>query len=67
VAQAEEAYRRALSLDPSAGQAWHNLGNLLVENGRPREAAQAFERAASIEPGSALGARARERLQLIVP
>jgi tetratricopeptide (TPR) repeat protein len=46
-------YNRAIALAPNAG-AYSNLGNLYYEWGRYEEAASAFERAAALDPKSAV-------------
>lgn len=45
--QAEDSFRRALSLDGRDGDTLHNLGWLLCQNNRDKEGIQAFERALS--------------------
>jgi tetratricopeptide (TPR) repeat protein len=45
-----ESYRRALTLRPDA-RAHNNIGNILYDQGRFREAAEAFEEADRLEPG----------------
>jgi tetratricopeptide (TPR) repeat protein len=45
-----ESYRRALGLGPDS-RAYNNIGNILYDQGRYREAAEAFEQADRLEPG----------------
>jgi len=52
-AEAEEAIRRALSLDPDNPDVLHVLGTLLHRRGRSAEAKPLLERAARSAPGSA--------------
>jgi tetratricopeptide (TPR) repeat protein len=49
----ERAARRAVTLDPSYGPAWNNLGILLQEAGKLPEALAALRRAAELSPNSA--------------
>src|SRR5205823_6827163 len=51
-AQAREAYRRALDLDPSLADAWVNLGRLLHEAGQARPAAEHYRSAIELDPGN---------------
>lgn len=48
--QAEEAYRKAIELDPSHSDAMVNLGRLLQERGAYAEAADHYRRAIEAEP-----------------
>jgi tetratricopeptide (TPR) repeat protein len=48
--QAEAAYRKATELDPSLGNAFTNLGNLLFKRGRLDEAERTYQRALAVEP-----------------
>lgn len=48
--QAEQAYRRAVELDPSLSNAMTNLGNLLFRRGDLAEAEQLYVRALRIDP-----------------
>jgi tetratricopeptide (TPR) repeat protein len=50
VADAEEAYRRALAADPRSGFAWDGLGLLYFDQGRLGEAQQALLKALSADP-----------------
>ena len=50
VVGAEAACREALAVQPTYGEAWHNLGNVLRKLGRPVEAAEAHEEAARLLP-----------------
>jgi len=47
---AEVAFRRAVTLNPDADQAWGNLGLSLKAQGKRQVAIQAFQRAASLQP-----------------
>ncbi|PAV87793.1 hypothetical protein WR25_26952 [Diploscapter pachys] len=42
-AEAEDAYRKALSKRPNMADTWYNFGILLKENGRLQEAKEAYE------------------------
>lgn len=48
--QAIDLGRRAVSLQPSLGAAWNNLGISLMETGQNMDAVQAFQRAADVSP-----------------
>lgn len=48
--QAEQAYRRAVELDPSLANALTNLGNLLFRKGELGEAEQLYVRALRVDP-----------------
>jgi tetratricopeptide (TPR) repeat protein len=48
--QAEQAYRRAIELDPSLANAFTNLGNLLYRRGEAEEAEGFYVRALKIDP-----------------
>jgi TolB-like protein len=50
LAGAERSLRRAVELAPSSATARLWLGEVLAERGRPREAAEAFRRAARLDP-----------------
>jgi len=52
-AEAREAYRRALDLDPSLADAWVNLGRLLHEGGDARAAAAHYRNAIELAPENA--------------
>ena len=56
LAEAETAYRRALSLDPGSGFAWDGLGLVHYDAGRLADARPAFARAAALDPDSARAA-----------
>ncbi len=47
---AEELYRQVLAQVPAAADAWHLLGALCVQAGRPAEAVTAIERAIQLQP-----------------
>lgn len=49
--QAETALRRALSLAPGFGEAWHYLGESLHQQQRWKDAIEAYRRAAVEQPG----------------
>lgn len=53
-AQAREAYRRALELDPDLADAHVNLGRLLHEAGDARAAAEHYRKAIELRPGSVI-------------
>lgn len=46
----EAALRRALALDAARADAWHDLGELLISQGRFAEAREAFEHVARLVP-----------------
>ena len=48
--EAEQAFRKALAIDPAQPEAWFNLGLVLRRSGRDAEATQAFERALELQP-----------------
>jgi tetratricopeptide (TPR) repeat protein len=48
--EAQDAYRRALELDPDHADAWVNLGRLLHEAGDARGAAQHYRKAIELRP-----------------
>jgi protein O-GlcNAc transferase len=54
VAGAEESFRRALALNPGLMPAWSNLGQVLWEQGRARDALMCLGRAVEIAPASAV-------------
>jgi len=49
---AEEQYRRAVELNPRDGDAWNNLGTVLVRMEKLSQAEEAFQSAARCEPGN---------------
>lgn len=53
-AAAQDAYRRALELDPSLPDAWVNLGRLLHQDGDARGAAEHYRKAIELDAGNAL-------------
>ncbi len=57
LAEAEEAYRRAVRSDPKHPHAWGNLGLVLRGRGRPAEAIDAFRRQAEVAPDRAFAHR----------
>lgn len=63
--EAEARLRRALALDPSRGDAWELLGDVLDRLGKSEEALRAWERAVELDPRAwevrwRLGMRAAE-------
>jgi len=54
VAGAEASFRRALALNPGLMPAWSNLGQVLWEQGRARDALACLGRAVEIAPASAV-------------
>ncbi len=50
-AQATEAYRKAVGLDPKFAEAWMNLGVTAMRAGEPAMAAEGFRQAAVLLPG----------------
>ena len=56
--QAEPLLRRAAEARPGSEAAWNNLGALLMETGRPAEAAGAFRRAYALGDGASDTVRA---------
>jgi tetratricopeptide (TPR) repeat protein len=63
-AGAEEAYRRAISLDSGYAKAWFNLGGLYWNTGRWAEAKETWSKAIEMFPGDPLADGARELLDL---
>jgi Flp pilus assembly protein TadD len=47
---AEQAYRRAIRVDPKYPQAWNNLANLLAGSGHPAEAINTYQQALQHTP-----------------
>lgn len=64
-AEAEEAYRQALSLDAGSLEAWFNLGNLCAAQGDRSGAAAAYRQVVQLAPASGLGRRAAGELNKI--
>ncbi|MBF0619545.1 MAG: tetratricopeptide repeat protein [Candidatus Omnitrophica bacterium] len=64
LAQAETAYRNAMSIDPTNAVAYHNLGNLLKDTSRKDEAIQMFERAIALQPNFVFSYKSLARLYL---
>jgi predicted O-linked N-acetylglucosamine transferase (SPINDLY family) len=54
VAGAEASFRRALALNPGLMPAWSNLGQVLWEQGRARDALACLAQAVEIDPASAV-------------
>jgi len=61
LAEAAQAYRRVLELDPDDPMIWNDLGVLEVRRGRPAIAVQHFERALRANPGFGLARRNLEQ------
>ncbi|MCH7630391.1 MAG: tetratricopeptide repeat protein, partial [Proteobacteria bacterium] len=55
---AEEFYRQVLEQDPTQGSLWERLSDIIAQQGRPLEAAEALAVAAGLDPGNA-GLQAR--------
>jgi tetratricopeptide (TPR) repeat protein len=49
-AQAEEAYHRAIHMDPTLANAYTNLGNLLYRSGSLMDAKTLYEKAVEVDP-----------------
>nr|WP_243730679.1 tetratricopeptide repeat protein [Rubellimicrobium sp. CFH 75288] len=62
--QAERWLRQALREDGEFGPAWNNLGVVLMERGKPAEAAEAFRRAYALSSGESDTIRDNLRLAL---
>lgn len=54
MAGAEEAFQRAVALDPANAEAWHQYGQILYWLGDDSAAVRALERALSLEPARAI-------------
>jgi len=54
LAGAEEAFQRAVALDPANAEAWHQYGQILVWLGDDSAGVRAVERALSLEPARAI-------------
>ncbi len=50
---AEAFYRQILENDPTQGSLWERLSDIIAQQGRPLEAAEALARAADLDPGNA--------------
>ncbi len=50
---AEEFYKQVIQNDPDRADLWERLADIIAEQGRPLEAAEALARAADLEPGNA--------------
>ena len=48
--EAEQAYRRAIDLDPTDANPWYCLGNLSVQTGKSEDAETAYYRAIDLDP-----------------
>jgi Tfp pilus assembly protein PilF len=64
-AEAEQALRFALTLDPSLQAAYYNLGLVLAAEKRPDEAKALFRRTRELGPESSFGQAAQERLKAL--
>jgi predicted Zn-dependent protease len=51
-ARAVEFLQKALAIDPQSAEAHYQLGNLALEDGRPKEAFNELQRAAQLETNS---------------
>lgn len=54
-AQAAEAYRRTIALEPDRSEAYFNLGNTLRMQGRTEGAAEVYRLAVALDPSNELG------------
>ena len=52
-AEAQRAYRQVLALAPHHADAWHMLGALACQTGRPQAAIEAMEKAVALNPARA--------------
>jgi Flp pilus assembly protein TadD len=66
-AKAEEAFRRAVTLDPSFAQAWKSLGYALLNDGKTDEAIKAFGKYVELEPGSPDAAELKKMIKDLGP
>ena len=62
-AEAEQALRFAISLEPTLAAAYYHLGMVLVAGNRKAEARRAFERTRELSPNSPFGQAAADRLK----
>lgn len=62
-AKAEEAFRRAVTLDPGFSQAWKSLGYALLNEGKTDEAAKALGKYVELEPGAADAADVKKMIK----
>lgn len=53
--EAEDAFRRAVALDPKLDRAWYGLGLVLIRLQRPEEAIEALKRNTELQPMSPYG------------
>ncbi|MCP4603605.1 MAG: tetratricopeptide repeat protein [Proteobacteria bacterium] len=53
LSQAEEAYHRAIHLDPTLANAYTNLGNLLYRSGSNQDAKTLYQKAIEVDPAQA--------------
>ena len=61
--QAFAAYRRAIELNPSEGQAYLNMGYLYNERERTSEAREMWEKVVQVAPDSEEAKEARDNLR----
>jgi len=61
LAESEAAYRQALAAGVDTVELHNNLGNLLIDLGRPQEAAAELRRALALRPGDPLVSRNLQR------
>ena len=66
-AKAEEAFRRAVTLDPSFSQAWKSLGYALLNEGKTDEAAKALGKYVELEPSASDAAEVKKMIKEIQP
>ena len=66
-AKAEEAFRRAVTLDPSFAQAWKSLGYALLNDGKTDEAIKAFGKYVELEPSSPDAAELKKMIKDLGP
>jgi Tfp pilus assembly protein PilF len=64
-AEAEQALRFAIGLDPQMAAAYYNLGLVLLAENRKSEARTAFQRTRDLAPNSAFGQAATDRLKAL--
>lgn len=62
-----EAYRRCVTIDPQAGGAWRELGNMLANVGQTAEARRALRRALRCDPSDSYARDDLEALKDALP
>lgn len=62
--EAEDAFRRAVALDPKLDRAWYGLGLVLIRQQRLAEAVAAFKRNTELQPMSPYGWYQLARVQV---